>query len=391
MRSEALLREHAGALPASHPARSGHFAYLKGDGALTLVTDPPGAEVLLHRYTLQSRRLVPVFERSLVVTPLRDVSLPRGSYLCVLRHPDRAEVRYPVHIERQAHWDGVPPEGGDPHPVWLPPVDALDDGDCYVPAGWFVAGGDPGAPNALPRRRLWCDGVVFRRFPVTNAEYIAFLDDLVARGREDEALRYVPREHASRASEQGAMIYGYTGGRFGLVADKDGDVWHRDWPVCMVDCQGAHAYAVWCAQRTGRPWRLPDALAWEKAARGVDGRFYPWGDGFDPSWACMKGSHQGRGLPSVVESYPVDTSPYGVRGMAGNMMDWCADVYRSEGLPTDGQRVLPAEDHSGAASQVGRGGSWGSTASFLRTSFHFMVSPSFRSLFQGFRLSRAAP
>ena len=58
-RAEALMRQHLAALPAAHPDRPSHVAYLKGDGALTLVTDPPGAEVLLHRYVLHNRRLVP--------------------------------------------------------------------------------------------------------------------------------------------------------------------------------------------------------------------------------------------------------------------------------------------------------------------------------------------
>ena len=68
----------------------------------------------------------------------------------------------------------------------------------------------------------------------------------------------------------------------------------------MVDWHGAQAFAAWESARTGQPWRLPRELAWEKAARGVDGRFYPWGDGFDPSWASMRRSHRGRPLATAV-------------------------------------------------------------------------------------------
>ncbi len=157
----------------------------------------------------------------------------------------------------------------------------------------------------------------------------------------------------------------------------------------MVDWHGARAYAAWYASRTGRGWRLPVEFAWEKAARGVDGRFYPWGDGFDPSWACMTASHQGRSLPSVVDSFPVDVSPYGVRGMAGNMMDWCADVWRPEGPPTDGQRVLPTEDHSGASYRVRRGGSWSNAGSDLRASNRGRSGPSSCGNGLGFRLARS--
>jgi serine/threonine-protein kinase len=273
--------------------------------------------------------------------------------------------------------------------VWLPPPEALDAGDCYVPAGWFVAGGDPKALNALPRHRLWCDGAVFRRFPVTNAQYIAFLDDLVSQGREEEALRHVPRERAGRAGEQGAMFWGYDGGRFGLVPDAQGDMWHPDWPVMYVDWHGARAYATWYAAVNGRGWRLPFDPEWEKAVRGVDSRFYPWGDGFDPSWACMADSHAGRRLPSVVESYPVDESPYGVRGMAGNMEDWCADAWRDEGPQTDGRCVVREEALDGASNRVFRGGGWYHAGSELRASYRNRGAPSSRSGHRGFRLARS--
>ncbi len=145
VRAEAGLREHAGSLPEDDEVRIRCAAYLKGDGALSLVTDPPEAEVLLHRYVLHNRRLVPKFDRSLGLTPLRQVSLPMDSYLCLIRHPDRKEVRYPVSIGRQEHWDGVRPGDSAPTPIWLPQTGLLAPDDCYVPAGWFWSGGDPKA------------------------------------------------------------------------------------------------------------------------------------------------------------------------------------------------------------------------------------------------------
>ena len=371
-RQEVLLHTHAHALPSSHPEHVGHLAYLKGDGALTLVTDPPGAEVLLYRFEVKNRRLAPVFERSLGRTPLVEASLPLGGYLCVLRHPDRADVRYPVSIGRGEHWDATPPGGSAPHPVWLPRPGDLGDEDRYVPAGWFWSGGDARAPNALLRRRLWCDGLVLRQFPVTNTQYISFLDDLVARGREQEALRHAPRE---RAGTPGALIYGYEGGRFHLRPDADGDIWHPDWPVVMVDWYGAFAYAEWFALRSGLTWRLPGDLEWEKAARGVGGRFYP----------C----HAGHPLPSVVDGYPVDTSPYGVRGVAGNVMDWCADVFVADGPLGVTARVLPPRgDKETGSSRVYRGGSWGSTPAQARVAVRSARSPGYRDPLLGLRLAR---
>ena len=85
----------------------------------------------------------------------------------------------------------------------------------------------------------------------------------------------------------------------------------------LVDWFAATAYAAWLAARTATPWRLLGELEWEKVARGGDGRLHPWCDGFDPSWCCVRASHPGRPLPTVVDSYPVDESVYGVRGLGG--------------------------------------------------------------------------
>ena len=73
-----------------------------------------------------------------------------------------------------------------------PPAGSVRTGEVYVPAGWFRAGGDPEALNALPACRLWLDGFVIREAPVTNAEYLEFVNDLVARGDEAGALRAAP-------------------------------------------------------------------------------------------------------------------------------------------------------------------------------------------------------
>ena len=391
-RAEVLQRLHATALPESHPDRAGHLAYLTGDGALTLVTDPPGAEVLLHRYETHNRRLVPKLVRSLGRTPLSGVSLPMGSYLCVLRSEGRPDVRYPVHIERSAHWDGVPPGAAEPHAIWLPGPDDLGADDCYVPAGWFTAGGDAEARESLSRRRVWVDGLSLHRLPVTNREYIAFLDDLVAQGREDEALRHAPRERAGTVGELGSLIYGYEGGHFCLRPDADGDVWLPDWPVCMVDWHGSVAFAAWQAARTGQAWRLPHELEWEKGARGVDGRFYPWGDGFDPSWCHMRDSHRGRPLLAEVGGYPVDESVYGVRDLAGNVRDWMANVYQADGDVWDADRLSPGQGTAEAGDdRVVRGGSWFGRPAGARVADRVRFTPDVRSFNLGLRLVRTVP
>jgi formylglycine-generating enzyme required for sulfatase activity len=373
LQAEAALREHAAVLPEHSDVRRRALDWLDGDGLLTLVTDPPGAEVRVFRYVRLRRKLVPVPTPAAGTTPLR-LPLPRGSYLCEIRHPACDPVRYPVEIGRGAPWDGIPPGGSEPAPVRLPPEGSLGSDDIYVPAGWFRAGGDPLANHGAPAERRWCDAFVIRRHPVTLGQLILFLDALVAAGREEEALRIAPRERAATAGELGTLVLGRTpeGGFCLREVDADGDPWSLDWPAFSVDWHGARAYAAWEAERTGLPWRLPTEHEWEKAARGVDGRCFPWGDAFDPTRACMRSSHPGRATPAPITAFPSDESPYGVRGMCGNMRDW-----------TSTDTTL-----AGAPARVDRGGAWFDVEGNIRCANRRVNLPELRGTYLGFRLAR---
>ena len=137
---------------------------------------------------------------------------------------------------------------------------------------------------------------------------------------------------------------------------------------------------------------FPFGLEWEKAARGVDGRFFPWGDGFNPSFACMRQSHKGRRLPVVVDSFPVDETVYGIRGMAGSMQDWTASLWREEGPTIENHRFVESIDTSNTdAHRVLRGGSWSVNASYLRSANGSSRGPGYSYVNLGFRLSKSVP
>ncbi|MFT4623259.1 MAG: sulfatase activating formylglycine-generating enzyme [Myxococcota bacterium] len=385
----AVLRlwEHVRSLPSEHPERARQQAFLDGTGALTLYTDPPGALVTLYRYMVRNRRLEPVEPRLMGATPLKARPLPMGSYLCIIEAPGHEPVRYPVFIGRGEHWDGVRPGSSAPTPIRLPRRGALDPNDRYVPSGWFLSGGDPEAHGSLPRRRLWVDGFVMRQFPVTQAEFIRYLDDLVATGQEHKALRRQPAS-LSRGEIVDPTLRLDAEGRFHLTVDDDGDEWLPDWPVIMVDWFAARGYARWLSTGDGKSWRLPGELEWEKAARGADGRVFPWGNTLDPSWCHMSRSHAtDHPLPSVVDSYPVDTSPYGIRGLGGNTYDWCADPYDAEG-PTLGDEIVPrSSDAAGQDLRVRRGGAFNGQK--CRAAFRIGSQPTWRDPTGSFRLVRS--
>ncbi len=391
LRTEGELRELVEALPPGHDARRELARYLRGEGALSLVTDPPNVRARLFRLETKARRRVPVLERDLGFTPIVRAPLAMGSYVVQLDAGPAMELAYPVRIERLAHWDGAAPGAPGPTPLRLPHPEGWAEDDRWIPEGWFEAGGDPSAPGALPRRRLFVDSFVMKRDPVTVREYLAFLDALAAAGRLDEARERVPREKGTPPDDPSAALRWNAGGWFERAPDADGDVWELDWPVMLVSWFDARAYAAWRAELSGLPWRLPSEYEWEKAARGVDGRFFPWGDHLDPAQCCVRSSHAGRPTPARVDAYPGDVSVYGVRGLGGNVRDWCGDAHRPEGPPTDGARAL-VPDVSQASTTIGRvdrGGTWGNHELDARSAFRRWSDPSYRYYVLGFRLARS--
>lgn len=355
-RAEYLLDLHA---------RGEQRALLRAEGTISLSTDLP-ANVRIERYQRRHGRLIPT-PFGAATTPLDRLSLPVGSYRLWLEADGAAPVAYPVLIQRGQHWTSTPPGATAPQPVPLTPAIGLGGEDCYVPPGWFHCGGDPEAPDGLSERMVWVDGFVVRRYPVTIQEYIDFLNDLLLHGQEHLAHQWEPRG-ASQAIRQ-------TSAGYALQALPDGVPRQLDWPVTLVSWDAACAFAAWEAERTGRPWRLLDELEWEKVARGVDARRYPWGDRLDPTWACMMNSHVG--LPHMVSihTYPLDESPYGVRGMGGNVRDWCLNAFNQRGPPREMQRLLPGGHGTDQQYRMVRGGSYSSAPTWCLAAARFAAPP----------------
>ena len=386
-RLEVLLRRHD---------RGKHTGYLAGVGALTLRTDPP-AEVELRRYVERGRRLVDEHVAHLGSGPVTAFELPRGSYVLILRAPGCHVVRYPIAIGRQEHWIAQRPGDSEQTPIVLPRLGALGDDEIYIPGGPFVCGGDPqAAGEVMTRQRVWVDSFVMRRHPVTNAELLAMVNalvDLRDPRAEELALSVVPRHRGTTAGEAGTLVWRRdASGHFALGSDDEGVTWEPHAPAFMVNWHSAVAYATWLGERTHRPYRLPGELEYEKAARGVDARAFPWGDFFDPSWACMRLSHEAGIRPVAVEQFPHDESPYGVRGLAGNVVEWCADEYRREGPPLPGGVYLAPLDgrvESPIVERTLHGGCFLFDSFLLRAATRHSSSSIVRDVTLGFRLVRS--
>jgi formylglycine-generating enzyme required for sulfatase activity len=133
-------------------------------------------------------------------------------------------------------------------------------------------------------------------------------------------------------------------------------------PVCGISADDAEAYLAWLSARTGHPYRLPSEAEWEHAAKGWEGREFPWGNEFDP--ACANTRETGIHTTTPVGAFPGGSSPFGLADMAGNAEEYVADWY----APYPGGR--PVQDHLTDALgsyRVTRGGSFARYGDLART------------------------
>ena len=219
-----------------------------------------------------------------------------------------------------------------------------------IPAGEFIMGTDKvdtegvgaefGTVKPLyldehPQHRVHLDAYYIDRYEVTNIQYKEFVGATGSR----------PPQHW----EGGAILPG-----------------REDYPATYVNWYDADRYCRWKGKR------LPTEAEWEKAARGTDGRDYPWGNEFDPTKANT--GDTGIGDLASVGSFEAGKSPYGVYDMSGNVWEWTADWYK----PYPGSDYL-SQDY-GEKHKILRGSSWGGIGHyaipyFYRTSYRFYVGP----------------
>jgi formylglycine-generating enzyme required for sulfatase activity len=234
------------------------------------------------------------------------------------------------------------PGAGD---TWTRPADGAEM--VYVPPGEFLMGSADSDPDAFPgegpQHTVYLDAFWIDRTEVTNAQYRKCVE---AGGCEEPKCWDQDRYSAS------------------------------DQPVVCVTWGDAQAYAVWAGGR------LPTEAEWEKAARGTDGRIYPWGDS-PPD--CDKANYLDCAEESLpVGSHPDGASPYGVLDMAGNALEWVADWYAVDYYSRSSERN-PQGPETGKYVAL-RSGAFGVDERHVRCAFRYRDYPNLRSYDVGFRL-----
>ncbi|MEK7865286.1 MAG: SUMF1/EgtB/PvdO family nonheme iron enzyme [Planctomycetota bacterium] len=264
------------------PEIGSFIAKVRSDSVVfEISTNPPGAAATVLARDDEDRE-VPMDERDLGRTPVAGRRLKPGSYIVSLSLDGYAPVRLPL-LLAPGTLDVVVAS------VELLPGDQVPKGMVVVPGGAFIIGGT--TMYALPTEKRSVETFLIDRCEVTCDEYAKFLAATERKPPED-----------------------WVGGK---VPEGKGDA-----PVVNVSYYDAEAYARWADKR------LPTEEEWEKSARGIDGRPYPWGKFWRANLSHCEDMDGDRGAGG---SHPTDTSPYGCVDMAGNVCEWTSSVWTGAG------------------------------------------------------------
>jgi len=238
-----------------------------------------------------------------------------------------------------------------------------------IPAGPFLMGGPPGEdiPAAeTPQHQVTLPAYRIGKYAVTNRQYAEFIK------REPE--QELPKKAGWYLREPPPE--------------------QLDHPVVGLSWHDALAYCRWLSKMTERSYRLPTEAEWEKAARGSDGRLYPWGNGWDA--ARCNGAEAGLGGSAPVGQYsPEGDSPFGVADMAGNVQEWTSTLWGSRlgqpdyaypYRPDDGREDLEAGPWQHRTFRVHRGGAFREDRLRVTTFSRGVSDPDSKLRWRGFRV-----
>lgn len=206
-----------------------------------------------------------------------------------------------------------------------------------------------------PQHILSLPAYEIAKYPVTNEEYHVFTSDVAYR---------LPRD--------------WTG--FTFREDTENH------PVVGVSKTDAEAYIAWLNRKTGTNFRLPTEAEWERAARGTDGRIFPWGNTFDP-WRCNTAESVKKGTTSVGFYSPGGDSPSGAVDMVGNVWEWTQSLFLPYPFSVNGR----TDGAKARGRYVVRGGAWYYTRKLARCAAREGILADYVSSSIGFRLARSIP
>ena len=281
----------------------GHLAdMLEGRGSLHLDVQPPSAQIHLSRMRVDGAVLRPEAYERLADPPIELNGLEDGIYALTLDAPGHATVKTTFAIS---------PARCTRLRIRLIGHNMVPEGFVHIPAGTFLMG-PRHHPSRVPTEQALPDCVI-QRYPVTAAEYLEFLRDIRQADPESAAKRL------PRLSSPWKQLWPSDLLERGSLSELEG--WSDDLPIVGVCASDAIAYARWLGERLNRRFRLPSEEEWEKAARGSEGRTFPWGNDWNPALCACPESWPHEYPPKVTE-FSDDRSTSQVHGLAGGVREW---------------------------------------------------------------------
>ena len=187
----------------------------------------------------------------------------------------------------------------------------VPEGFVHIPAGTFMMG-PRNMLSRMPTEQALPDFLI-QRYPVTAGEYLTFLRSL-HKTDPDTARKRLPRLSSMQQTLWSEQLL--TGGH---LEEQQG--WSADIPIVGISASDAIAYARWLGEHLGYRLRLPSEEEWEKAARGSEGRIFPWGNAWNPA-LCGCPESWPHELPPKVTDFKHDRSTSLVHGLAGGVREW---------------------------------------------------------------------
>jgi serine/threonine protein kinase len=317
-----------------------HTAILEGTGALQVETHPRGAHVVrLWRCFEKNRRLVPATPRDLGPSPARVESLPAGVYRLTAQAPDHETPRWRRSRSSPVRARGC---GCGCCPSAPSPRDSSTSRQALSGAGHRRASSWP--PPSTRCRTISC-----RRCTSLPASIVEFLRDAARRSPRAPLPGTCPALRTDGASP-GAPTHTHSFNSPAAIRSLVPSTRTSRSPASRISRRAR--YCQWLSERDRVTYRLPTEEEWEKAARGAEGRVFPWGNRWEPTFAATAETWA-TGRPPPVGQMAGDCSPYGVYDLAGGVREWTSTlepgssprlVVRGGSFLTGGARPLWVRD-----------------------------------------------
>jgi eukaryotic-like serine/threonine-protein kinase len=282
---------------------------IRDQGMIKVNSTPDGVYVFYQNFNDEGTAKTEKNKMFLGKTPF-EAKVPTGSYLLLPDGKNMGKIKYPVQVLC-----------GQINSVRISVPANIPKGMSYVPEGYFYAGN---RKDLSQMQKIFLPSYFINSDEVTLGEYLEFWKSL--------------KSSADKKHYQAHYLFSNGDFEYLPIWDESGKLrkgFKKNMPVVGITGKAAEAYCAWLSKKLGSPVRLPTNLEWEKAARGVDGRMFTWGNTHDEDAALCwdnKAAKEKYPIAAPVCSFPKDVSIYGVKDLIGNVHEFTTEKVNSSNV-----------------------------------------------------------